>query len=600
MLEASKYLKIVRKRGRERKGLERVHRLIRKKEILLLAYINLSPNKGAHTPGINKDDVIDGMSQKKINTLSENLRTGRFKWRPVKRIYIPKKDGKKRQLGLPCWSEKLVQESMRMILEEYYEPMFSSRSHGFRRNKGCHTAIKQIAEKEWIGTKWFIEGDIKGCFDNIDHEKLLEILSRDIKDSRFMKLLKNMLETGYMENWEYNINYSGIPQGGVLSPLLSNIYMNELDKFIEKKLIPKYTRGKCRKPNKEYRKLQFKLRVARRNGKKEEAKSILKEKRKLPSFDTKDTGFRRLRYIRYADDWLIGFIGSKEEAVKIKEDIADFLKKELKVELAMDKTLITSATQEKARFLNYEINTEIANHKLVKVRGKKKRTLNGHIQVRMPKTVLKKWIKRYTRKNKPSHRSELINLSDFDIVMKYNLELRGLYNYYSLAVNVHKLHELKFYMKSSLVKTLAKKHKCRGTKIYRKYINNKTKALEVKVPRENKKSLTASFGNFRIVRKKNYNLNYQEDKYMTVHFGRSELLERLLADRCELCNTEDNIQIHHIKKISDLKRRYEGKKDIPEWKKQMIAINRNTLVVCRDCHNLIHYGKYDGRKLTKV
>ncbi len=601
MLEASKYLEIVRKRGIEGKELERVHRLIRKEEILLQAYINLYPNKGANTPGISKDDVIDGMSLKKIKILSEKLKAGKFKWKPVKRIYIPKKDGKKRPLGIPGWNEKLVQEAMRIILEEYYEPFFSNNSHGFRKNKGCHTAINQIANNGWNGVRWFIEGDICGCFNNIDQKKLLEILSRKIKDSRFLKLVKDMLEAGYIENWKYSNNYSGVPQGGVLSPLLSNIYMNELDNFIEKEMIPTYTRGKSRKFNEGYMKLSTELRIEREKGNKGKAKEILKSRRKLPSGDPYDKNFRRIKYIRYADDVLLGFIGSKNEAIKIREEIAEFLKEELKLELSMDKTLITHAAKGRARFLNYEINAGIVNDKLTKgTDGIKKRALNYRIQLRMPKDVLKKWVDKYTKGNKPIHRNELIYQSDYDIVMKYNLELRGLYNYYILALNVYNLNELKYYMECSLVKTLACKHKCKATKIYRLYKNNNAKAIQVIIPRANKKNLIAGFGDIKLKRKKVFNKNHQEDKYLTIYQNRSELLRRMLRDKCELCGGNENIQVHHIKKISDLKRRNEGKKDIPEWKKMMITRNRNTLVVCKDCHNLIHYGKYDGKKLTKV
>ena len=599
MLEASKYLEIVRKRGLKRKGIERVHRLVRKEEILLQAYINLYPNKGANTPGIDKDDVIDGMSIKKIKALSKKLKTGKFKWKPVKRVYIPKKNGKKRPLGLPCWSEKLVQEATKMILEEYYEPAFSNNSHGFRRYRGCHSAIKQIVEK-WGGVKWFIEGDIKGCFDNIDHNKLLEILSKDIKDSRFMKLVKGMLEAGHMENWKYCKNYSGVPQGGVLSPLLSNIYINELDKFIEKKLMPRYSRGKRRKANKAYTKLQRALTKARKEGNREEARRILKEKRKLPSIDTDDEDYRRLKYIRYADDWLIGFIGPKKEAVQIKNEIAEFLKTELKLELSMEKTLITNAFKEDARFLNYKISAGMDNAKLTRTGNIKKRTLNGRIQVRMPRDVLKNWLRRYSKENKPFHRCELINLSDYDIVMRYNLELRGLYNYYCESVNVHKLNELKFRMKGSLARTLANKHKSKLTKIYKRYTNPNNKAIEVRIPRKNKKSLIASFGDLKLKRKKDFYPNQPIDKYVTVYSKRTELLSRLLADRCELCNKENDIQVHHIRKISDLKRKYEGKRNILEWKKRMISMNRKTLVVCRNCHKSIHSGKYDGKKLTKL
>ena len=438
MLEASKYLEIVRKRAEKGKILERVHRLIRKERILLQAYINLYPNKGANTPGTAPDDVIDGMNLKRVKTLSERLKIGKFKWKPVKRTYIPKKkNGKKRALGLPNWSEKLVQEAMRIILEEYYEPKFSNNSHGFRRNRGCHTALKEIADKKWTGVKWFIEGDIKGCFDNINHEKLLEILSRDIKDSRFLKLIRGMLQSGYMEDWKFMPNYSGTQQGGVISPTLSNIYLNELDKFIEEKLIPKYTKGKKRRVNIDYHRLAYHREHARRKGNMRRAGEIIKSMRKLPSVDPYDPNFRRLRYIRYADDVLLGFIGPRKEAIEIKEEIANFLKNELQLELSMDKTLITNASREKARFLNYEINAREINHKQTKgTNGIKRRSLNYRIQLRMPEDVLRSWIRRFQKKGKPTHRSELVNSSDYDIVMKYDSELRGLYNYYNLAINV--------------------------------------------------------------------------------------------------------------------------------------------------------------------
>lgn len=297
----------------------------------------------------------------------------------------------------------------------------------------------------------------------------------------------------------------------------------------------------------------------------------------------------------------LGFIGSKEEAIQIKEEIANFLKRELKLELSMEKTLITSASDGRVRFLNYEINAGVVNDKQTKNKnGIKVRALNYRIQLRMPKDVLKKMVSKYKRENKPIHRSEIINLSDYDIVMKYNLELRGLYNYYRPTINVYKLNELKYYMKSSLVKTLANKHRCRASKIYKRYINKKTRAIQVIVPRKNKKNLIASFGDIKLKRKKDFILNHQRDIFLTVHQGRTELLERLLADECELCGSNENIEVHHIRKISDLKRKYEGKTNIPKWKEVMITINRKTLITCKNCHSLIHSGNYNGRKLTEV
>jgi hypothetical protein len=296
---------------------------------------------------------------------------------------------------------------------------------------------------------------------------------------------------------------------------------------------------------------------------------------------------------------LLGFTGSKKEAIEIKEEIDKFLRNELKMELSMDKTLITNASKEKARFLNYEISARNVNSKITKgTNGVKRRSLNNIIQLQMPRNILNKWIRKFTKGNKPMHRSELINISDYDIIMKYNLELRGLYNYYILAQNVSGLHKLMYYMKWSLIKTLARKHKTRCTKIWKKYRNGG--AITVIVPRENKKSLIASFGDIELKRKKDYFTNHQEDRHKTVYQGRSELLSRLLISKCEICGGEKNIEVHHIKKISDLKRRNEGKKSIPKWKEKMIAINRNTLIVCKNCHISIHSGEYDGRKLTKV
>ncbi|WP_237050590.1 reverse transcriptase/maturase family protein [Microvirga ossetica] len=193
------------------------------------------------TPGVTAE-TVDAMSLEKIDRIIGTLRREAYRWSPVKRICIPKKSGKKRPLGLPPWSDKLVQEVIRLLLDAYYKPRFSDHSHGFRQGRGCHTALREITQK-WRGVKWFIEGDIKGCFDNICHEVLLETLSETVRDNRLLRLVSNMLKAGYMEDWRYNATLSGSPQGSVLSPLLSNIYLDKLDRFVEENLLPIYNRG---------------------------------------------------------------------------------------------------------------------------------------------------------------------------------------------------------------------------------------------------------------------------------------------------------------------------------------------------------------------
>jgi len=324
MLLAEDYLCVIQSRGQRGFPLERVYRNMRNRDLFLMAYGKIYANKGATTLGTDSTDTIQGMSLARIDKIIDRLRSGTYQWKPSRRTYIAKKNGKMRPLSVPNWSDKLMQEVIRMILEAYYEPQFRNNSHGFRPRRSCHTALQQI-KHQWQGTKWFIEGDIKGCFDNISHQKLLELLSRKIHDTRFLKLIRGMLKAGYLENWVYHKNFSGTPQGGIASPLLSNIILHELDCFVEDTLIPQYTKSKRRKPNRVYKSLIRQKRKARQAGNVELYKRLTKDQRIIPTVDTQDPKYRRLRYVRYADDFLLGFVGSKLEAEKIKEQIGNFL-----------------------------------------------------------------------------------------------------------------------------------------------------------------------------------------------------------------------------------------------------------------------------------
>ncbi len=596
--EAQKYFEIVRKRGKDKAELRRVYyNLCTNKELYLMAYGNLYANKGALTPGVNPEDTVDGMSTKRIEAIMENLRKREYQWTPVRRTYIGKRGSEKsRPLGMPGWNDKLLEEVIRLVLSAYYEPQFRDCSHGFREGRGCHTALNAIAKKG-KGTRWFIEGDIKGCFDNIDWNVLLRILKRKIKDTSFLKLIREMLKAGYMENWTYHKTYSGTPQGGIVSPLLANIVLNGLDEFVEDELIPRNTKGKKRKWNPEYRKLEYRAAKAKKEGNWKLANDIRSKYTKLPSAKSNDPNFRRLWYVRYADDFLLGYIGTKIEAEMIKQELGKFLET-IRLELSEEKTLITHARPGKARFLNYEINLMNSNTK----RKNGKRTTNHQLWYSIPEDVINRWIAKVSRKGKIIHRAELQKVSDYDIISTYEVQLQGLINYYSLAHNVtNRMGYLRHMWQKSLVKTLAAKHKTKGTTIHRTYRKfstiDKRKIIGVEIERKRKRPLRATFGKKPIQRKTNINIR---DNIQPIHHpGSNDLLTRLLADVCELCGEAKDVVGHHIKKLADLKKKYRGRKEKPKWVKQMIAMRRKTLFLCEECHKKVHGGTYDGVKLTK-
>src|SRR6188472_2948742 len=264
MQNAETVLDVLRERGRKELPCDELYRQMFNKSLYLLAYGRIYSNQGAMTPGPG-DETADGMSEAKIDQIIALMRAERYRFAPVRRVLIPKKNGKLRPLGLPSWSDKLVGEVVRLLLEAYYEPQFSGRSHGFRKVRGCHTALREI-QQTWTGTVWFIEGDISDCFGSTDHEILLGILAEKIHDNRFLRLIRNMLKVGYMEDWQYHDTLSGTPQGGVVSPLLSNIYLHKLDEFVDRELIPQYTRGKRRKVNPEYNRGKARQNHARKHG----------------------------------------------------------------------------------------------------------------------------------------------------------------------------------------------------------------------------------------------------------------------------------------------------------------------------------------------
>lgn len=591
MRTAKTILTVIHERGKQDKPLERVYKLLFNRELYLIAYAKLYPNNGAMTKGVT-EETIDGMSIQKIDMIIEQLRQETYYWRPARREYIPKKNGKHRPLGIPVWSDKLLQEVIRMILEAYYEPQFSEHSHGFRPKRGCHTALQEI--QTWKGTRWFIEGDISSYFDTIDHDVLITMLSRQIQDGRFIRLIKNMLEAGYLDDWKFHKTISGTPQGGVISPLLANIYLHQFDKWVGEELIPQYTRGKKQKANSAYNRLSRRIKCYQDKGDYKKAHQLIVERRNLPSVDTYDTSYRRLRYVRYADDFILGFTGSKAEAKAIKKQIGDFLNTKLSLELSQEKTLITHATGESAKFLGYEIKAQRVNDY---IDNKGRRSANGVIALFVPASVIESTCRQYMKNGKAIHRNNLLHDDDFSIVQTYQQEYRGLVQYYILAQNLSWFSKVYWYMETSLLKTLAFKHKSSINKMLAKYKTTTTSTngrtvpcLQVVVPREDKPPLVATWGGISLSYKKKAVI---EDAPYQVYGGRTELIKRLLANKCELCGSEENIEVHHIRKLADLNK-HNGKL-VPKWKEIMSARCRKTLVTCRDCHHAIHNGSINTR-----
>jgi hypothetical protein len=476
---------------------------------------------------------------------------------------------------------------IRLLLEAYYEPQFSDRSHGFRPERGCHTALSEVATR-WPGTTWFIEADITDCFGSLDHEIMLSTLAGDIHDGRFLRLLRNMLQAGYLEDWVWHETLSGAPQGGVASPILSNIYLHKLDKYVETVLIPEYTRGTSRAPNPDYQEVEKQLARALRRGDRPTVRALRQQRRSLPSKDPGDPRFRRLRYVRYCDDHLLGFTGPKAEAEEIKIRLATFLREELNLELSQEKTLITHARTGAARFLGYEITVQHADHKITGTR----RSINGTVGLRVPLDVIKAKSAPYLKLGKPERRNQMVNEDDHTIVRTYGAQYRGLVEYYLLAGDVYRLNRLEWVMKTSMLKTLACKHDSTVTKMADRYKTTiptpygPRRCFEVNVERTGRKPLTARFGGIPLRRKRNAVLTDRVPAPVTVR--RKELVTRLLAGRCELCkNTGAMVDVHHVRKLADLDRPGHPQ---PAWDQLMAKKRRKSLIVCADCHAAIHGG----------
>ena len=578
---------------------ERLYRLLFNEELFYVAYQKIASNGGSTTKG-SDGRSIDEMSRARIETLIASLKDESYQPHPSRRVHIPKKNGKTRPLGIPAFEDKLVQEVVRMILEAIYEGHFETTSHGFRPKRSCHTALLHI-QKTFSGAKWFIEGDIKGFFDNIDHDVLVGILRERISDDRFIRLIRKFLKAGYVEDWTFHNTYSGTPQGGIVSPILANIYLDKLDKYV-KEYIRHFDMGTKRRPGKESNDLANERKRTVRKLKKvkdgtEKAalvarlKAIEQERAAFPNGDEMDESYRRLKYIRYADDFILGVIGSKEEAQRIKEDIKSFLSASLALELSEEKTLITH-TGKSAKFLGYEITVTRNNHQRRDVQGRLRRTYGKRVRLNVSMATLRDKLLEYGAMEiklrngkevwKPKCRSGLIFNDDLEILDRYNRETVGFCNYYLIANNCVVLHNFRYIMEYSMYKTFAGKYRSTVRKINKKYRYNKlfTVKYEQKGAIKSRTFYKTSFKR----RTTAFNGSCDIEPYSIADVSRTNLTDRLKAEKCELCGATGKLIMHHVRNLKDLK----GKES---WERLMSARKRKTIALCPSCHRLRHLGK---------
>ena len=584
---------------------QRLYRNLYNPEFYWLAHKNIYANKGSMTAGVD-GSTMDDMSDSRIESIINSLKDHSYKPTPARREYISKKgSNKKRPLGIPSGNDKLVQEVVRMLLESIFETDFSKQSHGFRPRKSCHTALKHIHDT-FTGTHWFVEGDIEACFDSFDHQTVINLLRRRIDDEALISLMWKFLKAGYMEQWKFEKTYDGVPQGSGISPILSNIYLTELDSFMN----DYKTDFDIGKSNKRQRSTQYRTAIDRayrfrKKGKElwdslscEERKERTKKLRllereiyKQPAALPHDDKYKTIQYVRYADDFLIGVIGSREDALKIKSDVKQFLADKLKLRMSDEKTKITH-TGDRARFLGHDITVSREQRTMKKSDGKTQRCHSYVVKLLVPR---EKWVGKLLEykamkivmnetgkeRYKALHRGKLTNKRDIEILSAYNAEIRGLYNFYSLANDSYKIGMFANVMKYSMFKTFANKYKTNVNQIKARYFINGNFTVEYQTKSGMKQSIYYNKGFSRKLEPMKYNEISVLPQYKTYDKPNS-LKIRIRMGLCELCNkTTKDIALHQVKSLKSLKGN-------TVWELLMLEKRRKTLAVCPCCHSEIH------------
>ena len=539
---------------------EQLFRILHKEDIWIAAYENIKGNRGALTAGIDKE-TLDGFSTSKLKKVQTEVLTERYQFKPVKQTWIPRPDGRKRPLGIPTPNDKLVQEVIRMILEAIYDSNFDDRSFGFRSGKGVHDALEYV-EKQIRWVDWVIKGDIEQAYPTIDHNKLCEVLKLRIKDERFMNLIRKSLKCGIYDNPNTIYSKIGVPQGSIVSPILANIYFNELDKWVEKKSQEVYQEGSTKR-HPRYRQLEYQIKKVSKlvhnteqNSKErdqlvKEIKRLIQERNQTPSL--LDRGIE-IRYVRYADDWIIGIKGSKELAKQVKEEVGSFLQEHLKQRLDPRKTKIINIRAGKFIFLGYDIYLP-RNMRMVKYKkGHGQQTTRRQAPMLRMQLPVDKVTKRLSERGyvgyinnklRPISKGSYTPLEDAVIVNHFRSVWLGLSNFYSGSTNREHLQYIHYLLHSSCAMTLAHRHRSSSSKIFQKH----GKRLEILDKKSEPNKVLASFPyhtSWKVSDRKWQKARSFKDPF-TIYANR--VSKTRLYKPCCICKSTEKIEMHHVKHV---------------------------------------------------
>ena len=518
-------------------------------EDLILAYETIKSNPGNATQGVDVQ-TLDAIDLNWVQSTSKKLLAGKYKFKAARRVYIPKKGmNKKRPLTISSPIDKVVQQTMYFVLNAIYEPSFLDVSHGSRPGRGTHTALKSIKFR-FQGVKWCIEADIESNFPSISHDILLSLLRKRISCAKFLSLIKRFIKAGFVEDGTFKESNKGLFQGNVTSSILNNVYLHELDIFMNE-LCDEFTSGRERRKPPAYRKIQYRIDKATSV---EQKRKLRREFWHIFSKDPFDSKFKRLHYIRYVDNFVIGVVGSRKDTADIKKRVKRFLEENLKLILSDEKSLLTHISKIPISFLGTRIKGNWETEKRVKLVNKlgvtRKVRITGRPVFKAPlydlfeKATVNGFFKKKAGKFVPTKVGWLINLDHVDILRYYNSVMRGTLNFYSFSNNRKSLGSFVHGLKFSCARTLALKYKLRfASKVYRRF-GSKLKCpdtgLEIFLP-----------DTFKAIHKFTTNVPIPDE----VLFKRwnNKLTRSRLFKYCVICGTNHQVEMHHVRKIKDLK-----------------------------------------------